>query len=226
MTTPAFIPCRAHSTRFPGKNVALFQGQPLVWWAIRVAMDAKRCGLVDCVLVSGEHANQGRLWAIAADAGLDRPVFVRPTHLSDNQEATILDVLRWHLTRESDGLANVDAVCLVTPTSPLRQLHHLVATYRLLVDADVAMTVTPFRQDPRYALARDEGVIRRVSVEEAPRYFKHDGTALWTRRSFIMKYGFYDGRIAACVVPAEESCDIDWPIDLEWAEFLARRRSP
>ena len=47
--TLGIIPARFASTRFPGKPLALIQGQPMIWW---VYHSAKKCSALDKVIVA------------------------------------------------------------------------------------------------------------------------------------------------------------------------------
>ena len=145
-------------------------------------------------------------------------------------DATVLDVVREFCGAIRDPGTEYDLVCLLLPPSPLRTLRHVVESRLLLREgADAVMSVTPFRQDVRYACVEHEGQVKRVGGENwTPEtvFLKHDGTVIWARASWLnTAKDFYDGRIVPYRVPPEESCDVDTQIDLDYAAFLLGRRA-
>lgn len=223
MRTVAFIPARLESRRFPRKNLALFRGRSLVGVAVDCAVEAQRLGLVDRVVVSHDA------WQIS-EAVRDEPVerVRRPESLC-SPSTRVIDVLRGWLgdVPEAD---RPELVCVLLPTSPLRTLRHLVASYRMIgPDVDVVLSVTPFRQDVRGALAFESGGPQIGLMDSydwtVDRVYKHDGTVAWLRSGSVLEgRGFYDGHVVGYLVPPEDSADVDTPLDLEWAEFLAGRK--
>ena len=239
VTTWGFIPAREHSTRFPHKNSAPFLGEPLVVRAVRVAEEAQRLGLIDRVVVLTDR------WGEVERALQDAEIFSvdercliarRPGWLTDDPQARVIDLVRHCLTARLPDVnwpmpppwPAPDAVCVLLPTSPLRQVRHLVESYRLLAPGvDVVLSVTPFRQDPRYALEdKQDQLILRDELRGADRLLKHCGTVIWVLASHILGGGgFYSGSIRGYPVPPEESADVDTPLDLEYAEWLFLRKN-
>ena len=223
MRTVAFIPARQTSRRFPGKNLALLAGVSLLARSVEVALAAKALGVVTDVVVSVEEYSM----ALAADKAGATAFYRSPE--ARNADATVLDVTRDFLETNQ----GCDLVCLLLPTSPLRTPKHIVESRLLLSEtADAVMSVTPFRQDVDYALhVTTDGVVMRHNERgcqygerwEGHRYWKHDGSVLWSRASWLTTAkNLYDGRIVPYMIPAEESCDVNTPLDLEWAAFLRR----
>ena len=102
----AVIPARGGSKRFPRKNVALFQGKPLIQWAWEAALGSK---YIDRVVLSTEDREIAKL------AGANHiTVVMRPDELASD-DALNEDVLRHALT-----IFAADWVVLLQPTSPLR----------------------------------------------------------------------------------------------------------
>ena len=246
MTTWGFIPAREHSTRFPYKNAALFAGEPLVVRAVRVAEEAQRLGLLDRIVVLTDR--WGEVEQALRDAGVrsgDRLLVARrPTWLAGDPAARVIDLLRHCLSNPPDPIEGLfapserwpvpDAVCVLLPTSPLRQVRHLVESYRLLTPGvDVVLSVTPFRQDIRGALGLEpDGRVLQLDTAQWPEIpaWKHDGQVAWLRAAYIVgdeakREGFYAERSVGYMVPPEESADVDVPLDLEYAEWLFSREN-
>ena len=245
MTTWGFIPAREHSTRFPHKNSAPFLGEPLVVRAVRVAEKAQRLGLLDRIVVLTDR------WGEVERALQDAEIFSvdercliarRPGWLTDDPQARVIDLVRHCLTARLPDVnwpmpppwPAPDAVCVLLPTSPLRQVRHLVESYRLLAPGvDAVLSVTPFRQDVAGALFERDGRWHLWDSERAvPRYtlLKHDGSVAWLRAEYALseaakRDGFYGGATVGYPVPPEESADLDVPLDLEYAEWLFSRKN-
>ena len=112
----AIIPCRAGSQRFPGKNMALFNGLPLVVHKIR---QAKEAGLTN-IIVTTDSYNIKK--AIA-----NEPIWVldRMPHLcgpKSSQEDVIADAIP---QAEEMGL-EFDTFCSLQVTSPTLTVESLV----------------------------------------------------------------------------------------------------
>lgn len=208
-------------------------GKTLVRLAVEVALAAQALGVVNRVVVSVED---GQTEQEALNAGAS--VHWRE-HAIRTPDATVLDTMHDYLNSDPDTHSicsrspecghgqTYDAVCLLLPSSPLRTLRHIVES-RLLLDheTDVVMSVTPFRQDMRYALVDAEDRLSRVTEEYGPGpYYKHDGHVIWAWAERMLKAGFYDGRVRSYHISPEESCDVDTALDLQLAEFLLARRA-
>lgn len=105
MAVLGVIPARGDSKRFPGKNLADFNGRPLIAWTILAAQ--KSC--IDDLIVSTDDV-EIELTAIAYGC----KVLKRPAELATD-EATSEDVLRHAI-----GAFSHEYVVLLQPTSPLR----------------------------------------------------------------------------------------------------------
>jgi N-acylneuraminate cytidylyltransferase len=56
--------------------------------------------------------------------------------------------------------------------------------------------------------------------------FRHDGSIIFAKTEIFLKEGeFYGSKVVPFIIPEANSVDIDTPLDLEWAEFLLKRRT-
>src|SRR5688572_32968021 len=106
----AFIPARGGSRRVPRKNAIPLAGRPLLAWSVDAA---EHPGIFTRVVVSSDDTE---LLDIARGCGAD--IDVRPGSLASDS-AKNADVLAEYLERDNHHL-DFDAVCLLPPTSPLR----------------------------------------------------------------------------------------------------------
>ena len=225
----AVIPAKARSTRFPGKNVALLAGKPLVVHAIDVARDS---GLFDVVVVSTDDSTVADL---ARKAGADVPFIRDPALAGDTVEvpAVVRNVVEWYQHKRD---RHFQWVCVLQPTCPLRTTADLTDSRKLLdthPDADAVVSVSKYHHHPYWALRIEGNRIapdRPKSVTESrqhlPELCHPDGTVYWWRIAPLMSTeNIYDGIVIPYRTPADSVLDIDYPDDLEYAEWKLQQRN-
>ena len=105
----AIIPARGGSKRIPRKNIANFEGKPMIYWPIKAALDSK---LFDHVIVS---TDDNEISEIAIISGAEVP-FKRPKKLSDDLTG-IKDVIEHSLNWLDKKGVNVDYCCCILATA-------------------------------------------------------------------------------------------------------------
>src|SRR3989344_7448234 len=104
----AIIPARAGSKRILNKNIRLFNGKPLIYYAIKQALN---CSFFDRVLVDTDNK---KIAEIAKKYGADVP-FLRPVKLAGDKSrisdatAHLLLRLKMEQNYESDVIAIVQS---------------------------------------------------------------------------------------------------------------------
>lgn len=156
--TVAIIPARGGSKGIPDKNIRDFAGKPLIAWTIELALAARG---VSRVIVSTDSE---RIAEIARQYGAEIP-FLRPAEISA-AETPIEPVMAhaWEWLKANEGYS-ADALILLFPTNPLRQVQHIEESLDLFFSsgADSVLTVneSPAHYTPYWTLVRDEdGVVR------------------------------------------------------------------
>jgi len=228
----AVVPARGGSKGINLKNIRSVDGVSLV---ARAGMVASQVAAIDRAIVSTDHDQIAR---IAEDAGLSAP-FRRPESLAGDRIAD-WDVLHHALLtmEEIDG-TQYDIILMLQPTSPSRTAQHVEATLRHLVDGnyDAVWTVSqtdskahPLKQlvvgsdgkldyyDPRGAT-----VIARQQL--TPVHHRNGIAYAFTRDCLLVQKTIKGMRTGAVIID-ELVANIDTEIDIEWAEFLARRARP
>ncbi len=154
----AVIPARGGSRGIPDKNIRDFAGKPLIVWTIEQARAAQG---VTRVIVSTDSE---RIADIARQHGAEVP-FLRPSEISA-AETPIEPVMAhaWEWLRSNEAYA-ADALILLFPTNPLRQIRHVEECLDLFLasGADSVLTVneSPAHYTPYWTLVRDDdGVVR------------------------------------------------------------------
>jgi CMP-N-acetylneuraminic acid synthetase/RimJ/RimL family protein N-acetyltransferase len=222
----ALVPARGGSRRFPRKNVALFDGRPLVSRAVDVARAA---GVFDRIVVSTEDAE---IAALGKAAGAE--VHARDRALAADG-ARVVDVCRAVLDELEAGGDPMDAFAVLLPTSPFRTAAHVRESLALLESrrANVVMSVAPFPHVPQWAVRETRGFLRlyfgRGTLKSRDRLaplYRHNGVVLWARTAaFRRQPDFYGPRVVPYHMTLEDSVDVDHELDLRFAEFLLRRSS-
>ena len=226
----AVVPARGGSKGIPRKNLRLVGGQSLVARAVEVGLNAALVSRVVCSTDDAEIADAARA------AGAEVP-FLRPADLAaDTSEdwPVFVHALNW---LEQHDRWVPDLVVNLRPTSPLRRPNHVDDAIRLLVEtgADSVKSICLARQHPHkmwllgprnriepflntpFRLSRGPDV-PRAQLEDV---YWQNGVVDVTRRSVIFEQRMMIGpRVVGLVVSAEESIDVDTPLDLALAELL------
>jgi N-acylneuraminate cytidylyltransferase len=220
------IPARGGSKRFPRKNVALFDGTPLLVRAVEVA---KLTGLFERIVVSTEDSE---IALLAKGAGAE--LHHREASLATDS-TRVVDVCRAVFDDPAGLGEDVPVFCVLIPTAPFRTPAHVGEAYALLEArrANGVMSVSEFPHVPFWAVHEARGHVRLFwgkrwlrSRDRLPVLYRHNGVVIWMRTAAFRRYrDFYCPRVLPYYMGPEDSIDIDRPRDLEFAEFLLRRRT-
>ena len=124
----ALIPARGGSKGLQGKNTKLLCGKPLIGWTI---LQAKHSHYLDEIMVSTDSPH---IASIAKEYGASVPI-LRPTELATDTSPTIDCVLHALSYYRHTHNRCFDYVCLLEPTSPLREDHDIDTMLKKLVEA-------------------------------------------------------------------------------------------
>jgi CMP-N,N'-diacetyllegionaminic acid synthase len=221
MRTLAIIPARAGSERLPGKNKAIIDGRPLIWWSIDAA---QKSNYFDTIVVTTDDKDVA---VIAARSGCK--VIERPSELALADTASLPVVM--HVLKQYPA----DAICLLQPTSPLREAGDIIDSLKLLIrskgDAVVSVTVAP----PEHIWeVSNDGRLRPKIIN----YFVGDklkaafsqfvipnGAIFWATGEHLANGGdWFSGVTYAYEMPPERSIDIDTKADLDRAREMVKQR--
>ncbi|MDE5552899.1 MAG: acylneuraminate cytidylyltransferase family protein [Muribaculaceae bacterium] len=218
MAILALIPARCNSKGIPGKNIRPFRGLPLLAHSIRHAQAAGFRN-EDIVLTtdSEQYAEIGRQY------GADVP-FLRPDELATDTAGSREVMLHAVDTLASAGRV-YDTICLLQPTSPLRDpqdIRDAIALYESTAP-DMVAGVSVSGANPYYNLfepdaegclhiSKGDGLITRR--QDAPPVYEFNG-AIYIIRVEALRHSpitRFD-RIMPLVMPAERSLDLDTEAD-------------
>lgn len=230
------IPARGGSKRFPGKNLALLDGKPLIAYVIEAAL---KSGIFEVVVVSTDDAAIGE---VARDCGAQ--VAVRGADLATDT-ARVKDVVLHELdvlayTRgkfmgraQNDYLAVIYPTAALIPTDVIIQMRDMLQFPDPLSDADDGMlTIVRPMEHPLGALRRNVALITSPHTfglisphfygggdipqsQALPELWMDAGAVYMYKVEAFRKWGFFPPRLRGYVLSRLMAVDVDYPEDME-----------
>jgi CMP-N,N'-diacetyllegionaminic acid synthase len=223
------VPARGGSKGIPGKNIAACGGRPLIGWTCEAATKSARLERTILSTDSDEIARVAREWGIEAP-------FMRPSELAQDATPSI-HVMQHALDWLEKSGADVTALALLQPTSPLRTGAHIDAAVELFAEsgADTVVSVVkvPHNFHPSSVMLDDGGWLKPFEGERhaikrrqdlAPVLARNGPAVLIVSTALVRSGRLYEDRTRAYLMSAEESVDVDDASDLRYADFLLRSR--
>jgi CMP-N-acetylneuraminic acid synthetase len=174
--------------------------------------------------------------SVGRSAGLEVP-FLRPAELArdDTPSLPVVQHAVRFLEEEGDLF---DAVCLLQPTSPLREPSDVDRAVALLTrtgaDSVISFVEVGEKHPARMKIVEPDGrvsdppfaeVTEGMRRQDLPKLYLRDGSIYLTRREVLMEKGSFKGDdCRALLVPVERSVNVDTPWDLFLAEQALRHR--
>lgn len=220
----ALVTARGGSKGLPGKNLKPLAGKPLLAWSVSAGLG---CPRVWRTAVSTEDP---AIKAAARAAGAE--VIDRPAALAGDL-TTSADVVAHAL--ESFGADRPEHFVLLQPTSPFRTARHVTECLDayLASDAACSISVAEAAHPPQKDFTLEGGLLRPLFSEDLlnlprqalPKVYAPNG-ALYVMASdlFLERRAFFVPPALPFVMSAEDSVDIDTPLDFALAEIVAARR--
>jgi len=228
-TILAVVPARSGSKGVIDKNLRHIDGVSLIG---RAGLCLNQLKWLDSKIISTDSESyilEGKKFH------LDAP-FIRPKELS-NDRATAVDTIT-HALLESEKAYNTtfDAVLIIEPTSPFRNSKDIENTLKEMVihDADSSISVSPLnsKYHPLKALKitsesishyikRGEDITARQQLNRL--YIRNGVCYAVTRSHLLEKRSLFSNSTRSYVIN-REIVNIDDPIDIEWAEYLIKKK--
>lgn len=217
----AIIPARSGSRGLKDKNIRDLCGKPLMAYSIEAAIQS---GLFERVIVSTDSEKYAD---IAKQYGAE--VMMRGDALSNDKATTYMvleDILKNRLT------ASIDYFVLLQPTSPLRSAKHIkeaVEKFDLNIDkfnflasmkeADHAkVLVNPIDKDGSLKyFDTDFSDYRRQGYKD---YSPNGAIFIGKPNEYLSQKHFFGAKSLSYIMTAEDSVDIDGPLDLIIAKAI------
>ena len=220
----AVIPARGGSKRLPGKNIADFQGKPMIGWSIEAAFKAD---IFDQVIVSTDDEKTAE---IAQSFNADVP-FIRPAELADDHSTT-LDVMAHATSWLSRQCPEIETVCCIYATAPFLVAKDIVEAYRLFTEDDWNYAFSATESDPtimRSFVQKSSGEVEMIFPEhydtrsqDLPTVLHDAAQFYWGRvDAWLNRERIFSSSSLAFVIPSWRVVDIDNPVDLVQANRVA-----
>jgi CMP-N,N'-diacetyllegionaminic acid synthase len=227
MSIIGIIPARKGSKRVPGKNTKLLAGKPLIEYAIDACAGSK---LLDSIIVSSNDEAIEKIVGQYPEIKFDK----RPEELSTDTSPAI-DCVH-HILKNFFSDALPEIVVIVQATTPFVTSDDIDATIGMLKNdptADTAVSVVKVEQlyHPYKLKTMDGNKLLpylvdekgKMAAHELPDVYVRNGAVYASRLLVINKNLIIGDHCLAHVMPYERSVDINYPIDFEFAEFLAKK---
>lgn len=227
----ALIPARGGSVGVPRKNIRPLAGKPLIAWTIAAAEKASTVGRV---LVSTDDEE---IAGIARSLGADVP-FMRPPTLAQVETPDLpvcIHVLEELQRRES---VRPKYVVWLRPTAPLRTADDIDQALSILAatGAESVRSVSMTKAHPYWMKTLENGRLRpfvegcdehtHTRRQMLPPVYMLNGAVDAVRADIVREdYPLWGKDVAAYVMPAERSIDIDTSADFAVAEALLARET-
>lgn len=201
------IPARSGSKGIPNKNIYPLLGKRLIDYTIKPALDS----ILDDVVVTTDSTSML--------SQIYHPKYIiRPAFLADDKTKAI-DTIR-HCVYEYEDKWNVevDEICLLQPTSPLRTVEDIndaITKYDL-------MKATSLYSGYEIGIKTIKKVYDKHKVKP---HFQRNGAIFITSRELLDQNELWDENVVEFSMPKSRSIDIDDLDDMFMAESLLMRRS-
>ncbi len=226
----AFIPARGGSKGVPGKNIKEICGKPLIAWTIEAAKKAKG---IDRVIVTTDDEAIAK---VAKEYGAEVP-FMRPAELSSDT-ASAIDVYL-HATEfvMNETGEKIEKFMVLLPTVPLRNEKHIEEALAQFEAAE-ATTLISFAEAEVpaswYHKLDDNGRVHNAGFGQGITMTNRQNNETYIVPNgaiYILDYNllktkrtYYCDNTVAYIMKRENSIDIDYPIDFEFAKCLMQKR--
>ena len=218
----AVIPARAGSKRLPNKNIKILNGKPMIAYTIEAALRSK---VFNNVMVSTESIDYAE---ISKNLGAEVP-FLRDKRLASDKSSTwdvVVDILHNY---KKLGL-EFKTVCVLQPTSPLRNEIDVIKAFELFnnKDADFVTSISPTNKKPQWINSLPSDLSLTTFLKKNPSDIKDDlymlngAIYLLDVNYLLSSKDFYSGKSYAYVMDKSKSIDIDDEHDFLMAELLLK----
>ncbi|ESP95108.1 cytidylyltransferase domain-containing protein [Pseudoalteromonas luteoviolacea] len=224
----AIVPARAGSKRLPKKNVRKLNGTPLVGYTLNAATASKyishTIATSDCpevLAIAKEYPNTTAL--------------LRPDELASDT-ATSIDVVKHAIDYAQEQGIEFDTICLLQPTSPLRDSEDIDNAIELFIakNAKGVVSMTECSHSPLWATPLEtEGQFKQflstltgTRSQDLPKYYQLNGAIYLVDRVIFKQEGklLFEHEFYPFIMSSENSVDIDTEIDFLTAELIVKNR--
>ena len=228
MKNIAIIIARSGSKGLKDKNIRLLNGKPLMAYTIEAAIKSK---CFDTVMVSTDSVKYKK---IAEEYGAEVP-FLR-SKVNSKDKTSPWDVVKEVLDKYKEMGKEYDTLCLLQPTSPLRDDKDIKKAYKLFVDkkanaiasmCELECSIHLVNKLPK-SLSMDNFIPeknynkRRQDIEP---YYRFNGALYISKvKTFYKDMNIYKHKCYAYIMDRNKSYDIDNKFDLKIVETIMNHK--
>ena len=228
MRNIAIIIARSGSKGLKDKNIRLLNGKPLMAYTIEAALKSK---CFDTVMVSTDSIKYKK---IAEEYGAEVP-FLR-SKVNSKDKTSPWDVVKEVLDKYKEMGKEFDTLCLLQPTSPLRDDRDIKKAYKLFVDkkanavasmCELECSIHLVNKLPK-SLSMDNFIPeknynkRRQDIEP---YYRFNGALYISKvKTFYKDMNIYKHKCYAYIMDRNKSYDIDNKFDLKIVETIMNHK--
>ena len=226
----AFIFARGNSKGLVKKNIKLFNGKPLISYAIEIALESK---LYDHVIVSTDSEE---IAEISEAFGAEIP-FMRPEELALDDSPELLSWKHAINSFEQEFGYKLKSFSSIPCTSPLRKKADLININNMYIENkfDLVLGIVETNHSPQFNMVYKgkDNLMKimmpsRTSVtrrQDSKKCYNITTIGYTGSPEYIMNAdNIFDGQIGCCLIPKKRSIDIDDQNDFDIAEFLYNKR--
>ncbi len=216
-STAAIIPARGGSKSIPRKNLQLLGGKPLLAWTIEAALTAAG---IDTVYVSTEDSE---IAEVARHYGAE--IIKRPAELATDTASSESVII--HALQILGDTVNV--VAFIQPTSPFLKPEIIDRAISLLSDPRYDSIITVEESYGYFGTLDAEGYYHPLRTERKRRqemvpFYRDNGALYLAPRQIFLEGRRMGDRVGVVIMSAEDSLEIDTPLDLLIAEQIVALR--
>lgn len=222
----AVIPARGGSKGIKNKNIKKLNGEPLIWYTIK---EAKKSKYLDRVVVSTDSR---QIAEISKKCGAEVP-FLRPPELAQDKSSAMDAVI--HLILDLDKKRyKPDAVMLLQPTSPLREVEDINQAVELFKNEQADSLVSICQTENLLFTKDKDDNIKIMNPEflytgnrqELPKVYKLDGSMIYLAKTEILlrEKSFLAGKLVGYEIPRWRAIDLDEPQDFILAGVVLKNK--
>ena len=228
MRSLAIIPARGGSKRLIKKNLRLLGGKPLV------------CHTLDAAVLSNQFT---RIILSSDDSEIldlsKRCEYVTPEIREERlsgDKVTVLTLIN-EIANRAEVKQYFDVIALLLPTCPFRNAEHIKNGFNMLTrQIDGVISLTQYEFPPQLGVTLENEMIKPVfdpcplitgntrSQDQSVILRPNGGFYIQWMDKFLVNQNFWKGYVKGYIMDRMDSIDIDNELDLEYAEFLLKKK--
>lgn len=215
MDIVAVIPARANSKRIPNKNIRLLNNHPLIYYAIKNALESK---YITKVIVTTDSKE---VEIIAHQSGVE--CIQRKSELC--QDKTTLDPVIF----DTVSKLSCDYVVTLQPTTPLLKVASLDTAIEKCISDSSIDTIVSVINFPRLAWKRNDSILtplysERLNCQYLPPYYRETGAFIITKKESLLEHNCIGNHVDIYETTSEEAINISTFQDLELASCIMQTK--